>query len=216
MTTYVRLGGFESSSSPGVNYHVSTDGENLSCDCPGWTNQTHYSDCPAVIRGIKCTCRNRVALGTAPKESRTCKHLREVAPWVAQNGGITATLERNLYYAPRDAVRQGRQAAERLAREQQRVARAHSREEALYRADRLRREEEDRDAEERVASARRSAEALERLRRQAEAFQASDAMARRRRVTHRSETPTTPTPTAPTIPIATGERAIRIRREEDE
>lgn len=191
MTTYVRVGGpFESSSSPGVNYHVSTDGESLSCDCPGWTNQTHYSDCPAVIRGVKCTCRSRVDYLNWPKESRTCKHLREVAPWVELNGGITVVLQRSLYYAPHSERVVGRLERQALTR--------------------VRWAQREASAREREASTQRTAAALDRLRIQVQTFATTPGANRRR------PTPPTTAPTEPRIPIATGERAIRIRREEDE
>jgi hypothetical protein len=87
--TYTYLATFESDSAPGTYYDVKTDGEQLTCNCRGWTQQTHYRNCP-MASGAKCTCRARVA--AAPKDMRTCKHVRQVAPQVDALGGISAAV----------------------------------------------------------------------------------------------------------------------------
>jgi hypothetical protein len=74
--TYTPLAHFNSSSSDAV-YTVATDGTHLSCNCPGWTRQTHFFDCPQVVRGDACTCRaSALRRGAEDRTTRTCKHLR--------------------------------------------------------------------------------------------------------------------------------------------
>lgn len=76
-------------------YHDHPSNPGLSCNCPGWSRQTHYRDCPAG-RGYTCTCRARAAVGgrsTPEKDMRTCKHLREVQQRIVAAGGLAGALE---------------------------------------------------------------------------------------------------------------------------
>lgn len=93
MTTYIRIGRVPSESNPDQFWDVHTDGTQLTCQCPGWTRQTHYAPCPA-IRGAKCTCRGVSPLYAAghAKDTRTCKHVREIQPRVDAAGGIAAAI----------------------------------------------------------------------------------------------------------------------------
>jgi hypothetical protein len=71
----------------------------LSCDCPGWTQQTHFRNC-GVTTGAKCVCRNRQQIldqntprsQQPPKDLRSCRHTREMTWQVARAGGINRAL----------------------------------------------------------------------------------------------------------------------------
>lgn len=89
--TYTTLARIPSSSSS-ATYEVATEGTHLSCNCPGWTRQTHYHGCPAVIGGGKCECRNP-SWHSGPKDARVCKHTREIQPFVTRVGGLACATE---------------------------------------------------------------------------------------------------------------------------
>lgn len=62
---YTLVARVASASDPGRSYDVKTDGERLTCSCPGWTRRTQEDG------------------------SRTCRHVREVAPRVAEIGNLS-------------------------------------------------------------------------------------------------------------------------------
>lgn len=101
----IAVGHFESNSRPGTFYDVIVNDDNeLSCNCRGWTQQTHFPDCPAVEHGEKCTCRQRHHFNVSlPKNVRTCTHLRDVQEWIERSpGGLPALVARTreLRHAP--------------------------------------------------------------------------------------------------------------------
>lgn len=71
-------------------YEVCTDGAQLTCECPGWTRRTHYPTCPA-FRGGTCSCTAHLLdrpPGAAPKDARTCRHVRHVDALIGPLGGL--------------------------------------------------------------------------------------------------------------------------------
>lgn len=80
-----------SASRPGSSYTVHWDAQmnRLTCGCPGWTNQTHATSCPAITRGESCRCK---ALPKEQRLERTCRHVREVNTRIASAGGIATVL----------------------------------------------------------------------------------------------------------------------------
>jgi hypothetical protein len=97
----VTLGHFESRSTRGKYYDVLlNDDGTLSCNCPAWTQSTHFADCPQH-RGDKCTCRSSLALTNqirtgARKDTRTCPHLRDVLVEAQLAGGLSALADRGI------------------------------------------------------------------------------------------------------------------------
>jgi hypothetical protein len=87
MPAYVTLAEIPSSSGHG-SYEIKTEGTRLSCNCPGWTRQVHYPDCGAVRHGAPCNCRGRINVHERDRIERTCKHLRQVQPYVDAAGGV--------------------------------------------------------------------------------------------------------------------------------
>lgn len=102
MPDYTHLVDIESSSSNRL-WPVSTDGEQLTCSCPAWTQSTHYPSCPRVT-GAHGTCRCKEGNGAVRSGNgewrlrRTCPHVRQMQPIIDVIG-----LER-----ARSLARQGR------------------------------------------------------------------------------------------------------------
>lgn len=76
-----------SHSNPGHAYEIRSNGTDISCECPGWTRQSHLSTCTAM-RGGTCSCR----ASTLPKTKRTCRHVREAWRRIGLAGGLAQTL----------------------------------------------------------------------------------------------------------------------------
>ncbi len=93
MTDYIRVAMVASANTPGTQYEVKTDGQQLTCPCNGWTRRTHYAGC-AQFNGNTCDCNARALAGryTGARDKRTCRHVREVEVRVAPLGGLRAVI----------------------------------------------------------------------------------------------------------------------------